>query len=68
MQKVCNFVGMKITIRNKVSGTVVDVTPEEYDNIRSRSRSWEKVGEVAEKKAAKKTKPEPIEKNEEESE
>lgn len=59
---------MKITIRNKVSGTVMDVTPDEYDKIRARSRSWEKVGVVAEKKAAKKPKPEPIEKNEEESE
>lgn len=37
---------MKYTIRHKPTSKVIDVTPEKWDAIRSRSRDWEKIGQV----------------------
>lgn len=35
-----------ITIRNKKTGGVMDVTPERFAEIKTTSRNWVKVGEV----------------------
>jgi len=46
------------TIRHKSTSKVIDVTPEKWDAIRSRSRDWEKIGEAEQepkKKAVDKT-------------
>lgn len=47
---------MKYTIRNKSTGVMIDVTPEKWLEIKSRSRTWEKIGEVDDE-PKKKTKP-----------
>ena len=53
-------------IRNKVNGETVDVTESEFINIKSRSRSWERVQPkvVAKTRKKEKAKVEPIEENE----
>lgn len=37
---------MKYTIRHKPTSKVIDVTPEKWAEIKTRSRGWEKIGQI----------------------